>query len=121
MSTDKLSESILKKRRMIIASRLRDIMLEQNMTKRELAGRLKKDESYTGKLLAGDINLTLRTLSEIEASLHTTLLIDERFYLPDKPTPEPTAKAKRKRPVQAGLLRLGTYFQSPSNLSFAVS
>ena len=52
------------------------LMAEQNVTKAELAKRLKKSRSWVTQMLSGKANLTVRTLAEAAFALGAELKLD---------------------------------------------
>ncbi len=57
-----------------IADRIEEILIEKNMTHRELAKKLGKSEAEISKWMRGNHNFTLRTLSKIEDAIDTDLI-----------------------------------------------
>jgi len=52
-----------------IAAQIAEILTARNMTQKELAQQLNMKESQLSKILAGNANLTLRTITKIESAL----------------------------------------------------
>ena len=63
------SERLLESWKDTIAQRLKQILKAKGWAQKDLAEKIGKDAAYTSKLLSGEINLTFRTLAELQISL----------------------------------------------------
>jgi transcriptional regulator with XRE-family HTH domain len=68
------------KKQMEIAAELFAILKEKGLTQRELARMVSKEESYISKILNGESNLTLKTISEIEVVLKMDILVTPKLH-----------------------------------------
>lgn len=102
-------------RRKAIAARLFAIAESKNWSRKQLAAEIGRSESYVSRLLNGELNLTLETLSEIEDKVGEKLLIDPTYI---------QEKQKKRDQLPAGLLRLSIniwLFHSISNFRSSIS
>ncbi len=52
-----------------LAATVAEVLKSKGMTQRELAEKIGKKESYISRILSGDANPTLKTISELEEAL----------------------------------------------------
>ena len=76
------SKRLIKKQAQV-AAELSMILKDKSLTQRGLAKLVGKEESYISKVLNGELNLTLKTIVELEEALQSDLLVTP--YLQGKP------------------------------------
>ncbi len=66
---------IFVKKNLEISEQVAALLKEKNWSQKELAGRLGKSESEVSKLLSGLHNLTLKSISKLEAELGSDIIV----------------------------------------------
>lgn len=71
-----------------IVARIHDILHEKGLTQRDLALRMGKNPSELSRWLAGEHNLTLRSLAKLEAELGEDIISVHRSHAPSSELPK---------------------------------
>jgi transcriptional regulator with XRE-family HTH domain len=70
------TEAILDMWKRAISARVREVMTQRGWSQSKLASELGRDSAFVSKLLNGDLNLTFRTLAEIQGRIGEPLLVE---------------------------------------------
>ncbi len=62
-----------------VGDQIYELLEARNMTQRDLACKMGKSESYVSRILAGGVNMTLRTIAEIEAAFDADILVTPMY------------------------------------------
>jgi transcriptional regulator with XRE-family HTH domain len=65
---------LFEKRQNAVIERIRALLTEKEMDQRDLANKAGMKDSAIHRILAGDTNLTLRTIARLEHALGTSLI-----------------------------------------------
>jgi predicted transcriptional regulator len=66
--------SIFQKKQDAVIAQIRKILAEKELNQRDLAKKAGMKDSVVHRILAGDTNLTLRTIARIEHALQSNLI-----------------------------------------------
>ena len=67
-------EKAVLKRQIAIGERISTILKDKGWTQRDLARKIEMKDSYVSAILAGQLNLTLKTIAILEAGLSEKLI-----------------------------------------------